>query len=746
MNRLKNAFEQFLQLFKASENEEELLENQDELSSEASSPEQDSSESSRSANKKKRGFWPGFRRFWRRYHLTKILLILVLSFSLVIGGWLFYLAKSSNVEDLQNALKATTIIYDRNDDEAGSLTGRKGTYVELTAINPNLQNAVIATEDRSFYENSGINYGRFALAIVTAGRSGGGSTITQQLAKNAYLSQDQTIQRKAKEFFLALELTKTYSKEEILTMYLNNAYYGNGIWGIEDASQKYFGVTASELTLDQAATLAGMLKGPELYNPLSSLENATNRRDTVLMNMVNAGYISQEEADQAAAVDMAAQLRDTYQGKANDYRYPSYFDAVIAEAEKIYGLSEEDIVNNGYRIYTELDQNYQANMQLIFDNESLFPQAADGSYAQSGSVALDPQTGGVRGLVGRINSDENPEFRSFNYATQSKRSPGSTIKPIVSYTPALAAGWSINTQLNNSKKTYGDYSIDNYAGMTTAPTVPMYEALADSLNIPAVATLDELGVDKGVESAKKFGLKLASDTPTLGMALGSGFETNPLQMAQAYGAFANDGVMRDAHLITKIENASGQIIKTHKSTSTRVMSSSDASKMTQMMQGTFTNGTGIYAAPYGYTMAGKTGTMETDFNPDVSSDQWVIGYTPDVVISQWVGFPETDQEHYLTGTSSTEAATIFQSVAASVLPYTEGSTFSAENAYAANGIAPVNIYGQEETTNSGTLNDFLNDVQSQAQTMVDQAKEALNSAQLPEKAKNLWDSFTGLFQ
>ncbi|MBF8969877.1 penicillin-binding protein PBP2A [Streptococcus sp. NLN76] len=746
MNRLKNAFEQFLQLFKASENEEELLGNQDELSSEASSPEQDSSESSRSANKKKRGFWPGFRRFWRRYHLTKILLILVLSFSLVIGGWLFYLAKSSNVEDLQNALKATTIIYDRNDDEAGSLTGRKGTYVELTAINPNLQNAVIATEDRSFYENSGINYGRFALAIVTAGRSGGGSTITQQLAKNAYLSQDQTIQRKAKEFFLALELTKTYSKEEILTMYLNNAYYGNGIWGIEDASQKYFGVTASELTLDQAATLAGMLKGPELYNPLSSLENATNRRDTVLMNMVNAGYISQEEADQAAAVDMAAQLRDTYQGKANDYRYPSYFDAVIAEAEKIYGLSEEDIVNNGYRIYTELDQNYQANMQLIFDNESLFPQAADGSYAQSGSVALDPQTGGVRGLVGRINSDENPEFRSFNYATQSKRSPGSTIKPIVSYTPALAAGWSINTQLNNSKKTYGDYSIDNYAGMTTAPTVPMYEALADSLNIPAVATLDELGVDKGVESAKKFGLKLASDTPTLGMALGSGFETNPLQMAQAYGAFANDGVMRDAHLITKIENASGQIIKAHKSTSTRVMSSSDASKMTQMMQGTFTNGTGIYAAPYGYTMAGKTGTMETDFNPDVSSDQWVIGYTPDVVISQWVGFPETDQEHYLTGTSSTEAATIFQSVAASVLPYTEGSTFSAENAYAANGIAPVNIYGQEETTNSGTLNDFLNDVQSQAQTMVDQAKEALNSAQLPEKAKNLWDSFTGLFQ
>ena len=165
--------------------------------------------------------------------------------------------------------------------EAGALSGQKGTYVELTDISKNCRMLLLRQKTVLSIKMMGLNYGRFFLAIVTAGRSGGGSTITQQLAKNAYLSQDQTVERKAKEFFLALELTKKYSKDQILTMYLNNAYFGNGVWGVEDASKKYFGVSASEVSLDQAATLAGMLKGPELYNPLNSVEDSTNRRDTV---------------------------------------------------------------------------------------------------------------------------------------------------------------------------------------------------------------------------------------------------------------------------------------------------------------------------------------------------------------------------------------------------------------------------------------------------------------------------------
>ena len=741
MNKLKELMEGMIRHFQREKKPRKIAE-EVELSTDGE--EQAPTYSRSDKSRRKSHSQHPIRRFWRKYHLTKIFLLIGLTFSLIVGGYLFYIAKTTNVADLQNALKATTIIYDKDGNQAGSLTGQKGTYVELDAISENLQNAVVATEDRSFYKNSGINYGRFFLAILTAGRSGGGSTITQQLAKNAYLSQDQTVERKAKEFFLALEINKKYSKKEILTMYLNNAYFGNGVWGIEDASKKYFGVSASELTLDQSAVLAGMLKGPEIYNPLYSVENATNRRNTVLQNMVAAGYIDQATADQSAAVDIHGQLIDAYEGKSEDYRYPSYFDAVINEAVNEYGLTEEDIIKNGYRIYTEMDQNYQASMQVIYDNVDLFPVAEDGTRAESGSVALDPKTGGVRAIVGRVASDQDVGFRSYNYATQSARSPGSTIKPLVVYSPAVANGWSTNKELDNTTKVYGSYTVDNYGGIQGSPTVPMYQALAESLNLPAVATANELGLNTVFDYGKKFGLNMDNVDKSLGVALGSGVTTNPLQMAQAYGTFANDGVMNDAHLITKIENASGQVVKSHSQKSKRVLSSSANKKMTNMMLGTFTNGTGVNAAPYGYTMAGKTGTTETDFNPDLSGDQWVIGYTPDVVISQWLGFPKTDETHYLTGTSAETASVIFRNVANSVLPYTEGTSFdNEENSYQENGIAPI---GQETETESPEEDKgFFDTVKERAAGIVDDAKKAIDEADIPGKAQNAWDTFKGWF-
>ena len=730
--KLDKLFEKFLSLFKKETNE---------------SAESDSTSMRRSRSDRKKLSQVGaIRKFWRRYHLTKIVIILGLSAGLLVGTYLFAIAKSTNVNDLQNALKTRTLIFDREEKEAGALSGQKGTYVELVDISKDLQNAVVATEDRSFYKNDGINYGRFFLAILTAGRSGGGSTITQQLAKNAYLSQDQTVERKAKEFFLALELTKKYSKEQILTMYLNNAYFGNGVWGVEDASKKYFGVSASQLTLDQAATLAGMLKGPELYNPLNSVETSTNRRDTVLQNMVAAGYIDKNQETEAAGTDMASQLQDKYEGKVSDYRYPSYFDAVVNEAVSKYNLTEEEIVNNGYRIYTELDQNYQANMQVVYENTSLFPKAEDGTHAESGSVALEPKTGGVRSVVGHVAGDDKPGFRNFNYATQSKRSPGSTIKPLVVYTPAVEAGWALNKQLDNHTMQYDSYQVDNYAGIKTSPEVPMYQALAESLNLPAVATVNALGIDKAFDAGERFGLNMENVDRVLGVALGGGVETNPLQMAQAYAAFANEGLMPEAHFITRIENASGQVIKSHKNSQKRVIDKSVADKMTSMMLGTFTNGTGISSSPTDYVMAGKTGTTEAAFNSVYTSDQWVIGYTPDVVITHWLGFPTTDENHYLAGSTSNGAAHVFRSMANTILPYTPGSTFTVENAYKQNGIEPENTKKQAIENEANQSEDPIADIRSRAQNLVDEAGRAISEAKIKEKAQTIWDSFLNLFR
>lgn len=687
------------------------------------------------------------RRFWRRYRIGKLLFIALMAFILIFGSYLFYLSKTATVSDLQSALKTTTTIYDKNKEYAGKLSGQKGTYVELNAISDHLKNAVIATEDRTFYENNGVNFKRFFLAVATLGKFGGGSTITQQLAKNAYLSQDQTIKRKAREFFLALELTKKYSKAEILTMYLNNSYFGNGVWGVEDASRKYFGTSAANLTVDEAATLAGMLKGPEVYNPYYSVENATNRRDTVLAAMVDAGKLTKSQAKEAASIGMKNRLADTYAGKINDYRYPSYFDAVVNEAIDTYGISEKDIVNNGYKIYTALDQNYQSGMQKTFDDTSLFPVSDyDGQSAQGASVALDPKTGGVRGLVGRVQSTKDAQFRSFNYATQSKRSPASTIKPLVVYSPAIASGWSIDKELPNKVQDFHGYKPSNYGGIETE-SIPMYQALANSYNIPAVYTLDKLGINKAFTYGRKFGLNMSSANKELGVALGGSVTTNPLEMAQAYSTFANDGIMHRAHLITRIETANGKLVKQFTDKPKRVISRSVASKMTSMMLGTFSNGTAINANVYGYTMAGKTGTTETDLNPNLSGDQWVVGYTPDVVISQWVGFKKTDKHHYLTDSSAGTASNIFSTQASYILPYTKGSSFThIENAYFQNGIGSVyNAQDASNTTNQESRS-IINDLKDSASKAAQDISRAVEDSNFQEKVKDAWNSLKDYFR
>lgn len=678
------------------------------------------------------------KRVWKKYQINKILLLVGLLCVLVTSIYLFYLAKTANVATLKSGLSQSTVIYDKDDENAGSLYGQKGTYVELDQISPYIQDAVISTEDRNFYSHHGYDLKGIARALVgrvlSGGITGGGSTITQQLAKNAYLTQKQTFDRKARELFLAIEIEKKYSKEDILTMYLNNSYFGNGVWGVEDAAHKYFGVSAADVSIGEAATLVGMLKGPGIYNPIDYLENATNRRDTVLSLMVDNKKLSKEQADQEATVDLGSLLADDYAGPDAGYQYPSYFDEVINEAVNKYGFKEEDLLNKGYKIYTELDQNYQQGMETTYANDALFPpNAVDGAMVQSGSAALDPKTGGVRGIVGGRGEHV---FRGFNFATQTRRAPGSSLKPISVYTPALEAGYKPDSILKDEPQDY--YPAQNYS-RTYSGEVTMYDAIAQSLNLPAVWLLHEMGIDKGYDKTEKFGIPLTKDDHYYGLALGGLSKgVSPLQMANAYSVFANEGKQVEAHLIRKIVDSTGAVVLDVTPKESQVTSKKTADTMTSMLRGVFSSGTGVNAEPYGYVMAGKTGTTETNYDASRTNDQWVVGYTPDVVIATWLGFEVSSKDHYLEGTSAEAASAVFNDQASRILPYTAQSQFTVEDIYATGG--QVTETG-ESSGDSSNWQDNLNDVG-------EKAKEGLDS--VGEVVKKGWDKATdalrGLWQ
>lgn len=686
------------------------------------------------------------KRIWKKFYINKILLLLALVGILVTSIYLFVLAKSVDVETLESSLKQSTVIYDQDSQKAGTLYGQKGTYVEADQISDSVKNAVVSTEDRRFYEHHGFDIkgiARAALGIVTSGRiTGGGSTITQQLAKNAYLSQDQTFQRKAKELFMALEIEKKYSKDEILTMYLNNSYFGNGVWGVQDAAHKYFGVDASQLTVGESATIAGMLKGPSIYNPIDNLENATNRRNTVLSLMAENGKISAEEQTRQASVDLGSLLNDTYSSEEAGYTYPSYFDAVINEAVDRYGISEKALLNNGYQVYTALDQDYQKQMESTYDNDYNFPAAAaDGVAPQSASVALNPQNGGVQALVGRRGEHV---FREFNFATQMRRSPGSTLKPLSVYAPALESGYTPSSTLQDSPLDY--YDVKNYDG-TYSGEAAMYQAVAQSLNIPAVWLLHEMGIEKGFNKVEEFGIDLDDSDKYYGLALG-GLKTgaSPLEMARAYGAFANEGKMYDPYLITKIIDSTGAVIVDNtKPKYEQVVSKKVANEMTSMLLGVFSNGTGVEAAPYGYTVAGKTGTTETNFDATKVNDQWIVGYTPNVVISTWLGYENVSESHYLTGTSGQQVGQIFKSEAEGILPHVETANFEVADAYVTGGEVMTPDEVNEQAVDPNTTDGGTTDWENKIKEFGDKASEGIDSA--VDKARqginNFWQRIQG---
>lgn len=668
------------------------------------------------------------KNLWRKYRINKFIVLFLLIGTLISSTYLVFLAKTANVENLKAGLEQTTVIYDRYGNEAGELYSQKGTFVTIDQISKNIQTAVVSTEDKRFYTHTGVDpigIGRAAVGFVLNGGNivGGGSTLTQQLAKNAYLTLDQTLIRKAKELFLAFEIESKYTKDEILEMYLNNAYFGSGVWGVEDASQKYFGISASEVSLAQAAVLAGILKSPSYYNPIDDYDASIARRNTVLQLLADNAFIDQATAD--AAMAEVINVVGTYYANSS-YNYPYYFDAVIDEAVNTYGLDEEDLLNRGYKIYTGLDQNYQSQMDTAYANAYL-PAAEDGEPLQSASVALDPTTGDVLAVVGATYYEG---FRTLNRATQMTMAPGSTIKPLSVYTPALEAGYEVDAEvMDDDSLTYGDddYSVWNYDQNSLYDTLPMYQALAESKNTTAVWLLDKLGIQRGIAKLADFGIPIGEADENLGAIALGGMSTGvtPVQLASAYTTFVNEGVRTEARFITKIVDATGAVIVDNTDPETnRVTTAAVAEEMTSMLMGVYADGgTGASAQPSnGMVIAGKTGTTELDRETGYIKSQWMVGYTPDLVVATWLGYDETNEAHNLNNAGKTMANLYSAEMGAllSISPQTEFAVAAAEETYDAgimNGLKngldefmnEMGSFGQSIGEGSQKLFDWAND-------------------------------------
>ena len=579
-------------------------------------------------------------------------------------------------------------IYDVNKELITELTNSRMEYVPYSAFPKALTDAIVAVEDSRFYEHDGIDYKGLSRALFTNVKNGevvqGGSTITQQLAKVKLFSSEQTFERKINEAVAALKIENNYGKEQILELYLNYIYYGRGAWGIERASQIYFGKKTQELTLPEAALLAGLPKSPNAYSPLNNPDKAKERRDLVLGMMASQGKITAEQRD--LAQNEPIKLTENTSLSASN-KYPTYVDYVIQETLDKTKMSEQEILSAGLEIYTNLDPKVQDAAEAVYRDKKNFP--GDKGGLQSSVVVLDAKTGAVKGLVG--SRSETKEFRAFNYATQLQRQPGSTIKPVVVYTPALLAGFKPGDLINDVETEFaGGYKPNNY-GHRFHGWVTMEEALAQSYNVPAVAMMKEVGIEKALAFGRKAGLPLEDDDRVYGLALGGmKYGTSPLVMAQAYTMYANGGSLAHAYAVTQVKDRNGNVILEQKTKTERVIDADTAYTMSEMLQKVITEGSGRNAR-LNRDVAGKTGTTQL---PDVaefrtssggvidgSKDAWFVGYTPELVTAVWVGYPVTNREHYLTTGGDKLPAAIFQKIMSQALKGQPVTAFKAPRGY-----------------------------------------------------------------
>ena len=522
----------------------------------------------------------------------------------------------------------TSIIYDGQSDVVTRLHGvQDRTWVSISELQPSTVYAFISAEDVRFFEHEGVDVIRIAGAIVADIKAGsyvqGASTISQQLIKLSHLTSEKTISRKAEEAALAYEMERQYSKEDILEMYLNYVYFGGGYYGIEAAAEGYFGVHASDLTLDQSAMLAGILKSPSGYAPHINYAASINRRNNILRLMRDYGYITDDEKKQAAA------KRPTILHDKNEEYSGYYTDAVTKSAAALMGITVDELIRGGYSIYSAMDSDIQHYCEEMFKNGELFP-AED---SEAAIVVLEPSTGMVVAMVGGRSYTGGI---SFNRATDIRRQPGSVIKPVIAYAPAFEyLNYTAADMILDEETTFADYTPSNY-GNKYYGWVTVREAVTKSLNVPAVKTLSAVGVYRAKDFAKRCGIEFDDKDDSLALALGGfTYGVSPLQIAGAYSCFASGGIYNTPTLIKKITDRNGLTVYEYRQDSRRVMSEANAYILTSMLKSVVTEGTGHRLNTLDIPIAGKTGTVGL---PNGNRDAWMAGYTPEYTAVVWQGY------------------------------------------------------------------------------------------------------------
>lgn len=539
------------------------------------------------------------------------------------------------------SLAQTTSLYDRNGELISEVRGVENrTLVALEDVPVATQRAFLAAEDLRFYSHKGIDVYRILGALKSNLISGsfaeGASTITQQLAKLTHLSADKTVRRKLEEIHLAFQIEKQFSKDEILEMYLNTVYFGRGAYGIQAAARAYFSKDAQELTLTESAALAATIKAPSAYAPHLNPQANRNRREYILDTMLENGFITQDEHREAVdtSIWVIAEQED------NEV-YSWYVDEALRVSQQLLGLSADEVISGGFRIYTAFDPQMQSAADSAFENASFFPSgASDGTPIQGAMAVVDVKSGAILAMVG---GRDYSVKRGLNRATQMRRQPGSALKPLAVYGPALELGYTTSSVLLDEKTSFaGGYTPQN-AGDRYYGRVTMRTAIRNSLNTTAVRLLEEIGIDTSIKYLRQMGIPVEDTDRNLSLALGSMTHgVTPVELAASYAPYANGGTYYEPYCVEKIERLDGMTVYEREGGGKRVISQQNAYLMTSLLQSVITNGTGTRMLSANMPLAGKTGTVSmTGGNRDI----WMAAYNPEISVTVWMGFDQTDAGH-----------------------------------------------------------------------------------------------------